>query len=137
MEGRNNWHNFSITDLTEIPKDFFIADLEIQAMPIGTGGGWRTSGYEPIKRRKEIFNGDNPQFLYRCRYVIPTLSHKEIMAKWWKIDGPIWMKVHSFNPKSYLPYNFKLSIVINCSNMVGYSKKDFLTLESADIPPEA
>jgi len=62
-------------------------------------------------------------------------SHEEIMTKWWKTEensNNIWRKVVIYVPSDEEPYKIKYF-----DGYVGYSTKDFIGIESADIPLEA
>ena len=63
---------------------------------------------------------------------IPT--HREIMTKWW-LNGGMWVQVASYEDGVYWIFD-KISDD-DSNEFTGVKKEWFISLESADIPPES
>jgi hypothetical protein len=111
----NEWKELKVDNL---PPDILTGDYEFDVI------GDKFNALACLVRAK----GSKLQYHYRRRQPEPP-THEEIMTKWWNLGG-IWTRVVNYESREPYPYT-----LLAYANTV--KKIFFISLESADIPPEA
>ncbi|MDA3940486.1 MAG: hypothetical protein PF693_14445 [Spirochaetia bacterium] len=83
----------------------------------------------------DIMNGVHIERIYRYRRPEPKQpSHEEIMTKWWQLEkGQDYQRVTFYHPDGI--YVFIMASTSIHVILQKFKKRDFISLESADIPP--